>query len=783
VARSMNLGMPRIGPRRELKRAIEGYWAGTTDVSTLTDVARTRRAQSWAEQAAAGIESIPSNDFTLYDQVLDTTCLVGAIPARFGSHAGPVDLDTYFSLARGTTVTATGTSRVVAPLEMTKWFDTNYHYLVPELGPATTFTLSSTKPLDEFEEARALGIVTRPVLLGPVTYLFLAKSEVPGFSTLDLLPDLLAVYAEILDALAAAGARWIQLDEPVLGTDLPDEARTAIDYAYDELTRRTVKILVATSFSGLGDNLALATSLPVAGLHVDLVRDPGQLPTLLDHLDADTVLSAGVIDGRNVWRTDIRATLGLLSAAGDRLGDRLWVGPSCSLQHVPHDLSLETSLPETLTPWLAFAHQKLDEIASVTRGLVHGETAIAEVLASSDAVVHARLAARSVTRSGHSDSDSDSDSDGDTARRSPYEIRREKQREAIPLPLLPTTTIGSFPQTAEIRIARRRHGTGELSDDDYRRFCENEIDGVIADQLALGLDVLVHGEPERNDMVQYFGERLDGFATTTDGWVQSYGTRYVRPPILYGDVDRPEPITVGWSSYAQSRTDLPVKGMLTGPVTILQWSFVRDDQPRSETCRQIALAVRSEVLDLEAAGIRIIQVDEPALREGLPLRHGDRADYLAWATRCFTLATAAVDDATQIHTHMCYAEFGDIMDAVVALDVDVISIEAARSQMDLLNDLADVDYRAGIGLGVYDIHSPTVPSTEEITTFIEQALKVLPADQLWVNPDCGLKTRRAPEVEAALTHMVAAARRVRPVDVSRETGGKVGSRPRERAAS
>ncbi|HXQ60882.1 MAG TPA: 5-methyltetrahydropteroyltriglutamate--homocysteine S-methyltransferase [Acidimicrobiales bacterium] len=777
MARSMNLGMPRIGPRRELKRAVEGYWAGTTDARHLAEVARDRRASGWREQAAAGIAGIASNDFSLYDHVLDTTCLVGAVPPRFGFAGGPVDLDTYFSLARGTTQVVGSGTRAVAPLEMTKWFDTNYHYLVPELGPDTAFALSSTKPVDEFGEALALGIPTRPVLLGPVTYLLLSKSTVPGFSPLELLPVLLPVYGQVLDDLAAAGARWIQLDEPVLGTDLDDEARTAVDFAYTELARRTVKILVAISFSGLGPNLELATGLPVAGLHVDLVRDPGQLPALLDQLDADTVLSAGVVDGRNVWRNDLRATLGFLEAAQERLGDRLWVGPSCSLRHVPHDLSAETALLPDLTRWLAFASQKLSEIVALTDGLSEGPAVIADALRHSDGAVEERRLSDRITRGGVRHR-VEALSDGDAVRHSPYRRRRVVQGRSLPLPPLPTTTIGSFPQTAEIRAARQRHASGELTDDGYRRFCENEIAQVVRQQEALGLDVLVHGEPERNDMVQYFGERLDGFASTSHGWVQSYGTRYVRPPILYGDVERPAPITVDWSRYAQSLTDLPVKGMLTGPVTILQWSFVRDDQPRAQTCRQIALAVRDEVLDLESAGIRIIQVDEPALREGLPLRHGDRAGYLAWATECFKVATAAVDDGTQIHTHMCYAEFGDIMDAVVALDVDVISIEAARSQMDLLTDLAAVDYAAGIGLGVYDIHSPTVPSTDEIAAFIEQALRVLPPEQLWVNPDCGLKTRRGQEVAAALSHMVAAAHRARQGAPGRRSGGRRQGRAR-----
>jgi 5-methyltetrahydropteroyltriglutamate--homocysteine methyltransferase len=764
MARSTNLGMPRIGHGREMKRAIEGYWSGTTDAARLAETASAVRARNWREQVEAGIENIPSNDFTLYDQVLDTSCLLGAVPPRFGFDGPVVDLDTYFSLARGTTADG----RLVEPLEMTKWFDTNYHYLVPELGPETQFALSSTKPVDEFREALGLGIVTRPVLVGPVTYLMSAKATVPGFSTLELLPSLLVVYSQALDRLAAAGASWVQLDEPCLGTDLDDEARRAVVLAYTTLAAGPApNLLVATYFSGLADNLELAASLPVAGLHVDLVRDPAQLTGLLDRLDPAAVLSAGVIDGRNVWRNDVRRTLELLGPAHERLGDRLWVSPSCSLQHVPHDLEAETDLPAEVHGWLAFARQKLDETAVVTRALVEGPDAVADALEASDRAAAGRRSSPRIHRAAVR-ARLEALSPGDAVRSATHEERREIQQRALRLPLLPTTTIGSFPQTPAIRAARARHASGTLTDDEYREFCENEIAHVIREQEQLGLDVLVHGEPERNDMVQYFGERLDGFACTRHGWVQSYGTRYVRPPILYGDVRRPEPITVSWARYAQSLTASPVKGMLTGPVTILQWSFVRDDQPRAESCRQIALAVRDEVLDLEEAGIRIIQVDEPALREGLPIRGAERPAYLSWATECFKLSTAAVADRTQIHTHMCYAEFGDIMDAVVALDVDVISIEAARSKMDIVNDLAAVDYGAQVGLGVYDIHSPTVPAQSEITHFIEQALTVLPAGRLWVNPDCGLKTRRHDEVTAALANMVAAARRAR-LDAARLT--------------
>ncbi|HVC70488.1 MAG TPA: 5-methyltetrahydropteroyltriglutamate--homocysteine S-methyltransferase [Acidimicrobiales bacterium] len=757
MARSTNLGMPRIGPRREMKRAIEAYWAGQADAAQLAEAGRLVRARNWRVQLEAGIEDIASNDFSLYDQVLDTSCLVGAVPARFGFAGGAVDLDGYFSLARG----SSAGGRPVEPLEMTKWFDTNYHYLVPELGPETTFDLCSSKPVDEFREALGLGIVTRPVLVGPVSFLLLGKATVPGFRPLELLPRLLAVYAELLDRLAAAGASWVQIDEPCLATDLDDQARRALVVAYDGLTSGpSPNILLASYFGGLADNLELATSLAVAGLHVDLVRDPGQLPELLERLRPGAVLSAGVVDGRNVWRNHLRRTLELLGPAHERLADRLWLAPSCSLQHVPHDLAAETELPVELRGWLAFARQKLDEVVALSRALADGPAAAAEAFEASDRAVESRRRAEQIRRPAvrrRLDALSPADAVRSTARRE----RRAVQQEALPLPALPTTTIGSFPQTAEIRAARARHGSGELADEDYRRFCESEIEQVIRLQERLGLDVLVHGEPERNDMVQYFAERLDGFACSRDGWVQSYGTRYVRPPILYGDVSRPEPITVSWSRYAQSLTPRPVKGMLTGPVTILQWSFVRDDQGRAETCRQIALAVRDEVLDLEAAGIRIIQVDEPALREGLPLRGADRPGYLAWATACFRLATAAVAESTQIHTHMCYAEFGDIMDAVVALDVDVISIEAARSKMDIVEDLAAVDCGAEVGLGVYDIHSPTVPEVDEITHLIGRALTVLPADRLWVNPDCGLKTRGHDEVRASLANMVAAARRAR----------------------
>jgi 5-methyltetrahydropteroyltriglutamate--homocysteine methyltransferase len=765
MARATNLGMPRIGPRRELKRAVEGYWAGSIGPEELAGVARLRRAEGWREQAAAGVQGVPSNDFSLYDQVLDATCLVGAIPARFGEVGASVDLATYFRLARGERVA----ERVVAPLEMTKWFDTNYHYLVPEIGPDTRFSLSSTKPVDEFREAQTLGIETRPVLIGPLSYLLLAKSTVPGFSPLELLPELLPVYSQVIDDLVAAGAKWVQLDEPYLVTDLEDETAVAYLRAYEALAAGGAKLFVTSYFGGLGDNLELAAALPVDGLHLDLVRGAGRLDALVEGLRPDVVVSAGVVDGRNVWRCDLRGAVDLLRPVHDRLGERLWVGPSCSLLHVPHDLEAETALPEHLRARLAFARQKLGEIVAIARGLSQGLDAIGEALRTSDEAV-ARRALTSTKSTSEVRRRLRHLAPSDARRSSSFDQRQRVQRRVLGLPILPTTTIGSFPQTSDIRLARRRHAAGELDDEGYDRFCRTEIERVVREQEALGLDVLVHGEPERNDMVQYFGERLAGFACTDHGWVQSYGTRCVRPPILYGDVERTAPITVEWARFAQSLTSRPVKGMVTGPVTILQWSFVRDDQPRAETCRQIALAMRDEVLDLEKAGIAIIQVDEPALREGLPLRRRDRPAYLEWATECFRLATSAVADGTQIHTHMCYAEFGDILQAVVALDVDVISIEAARSQMDILKELVSVNYAAGIGLGVYDIHSPTVPAEDEIGDAIAAAARVLPAEQLWVNPDCGLKTRKGPEVTAALAAMVGAARRARHDGLTPQSG-------------
>ena len=756
----MNLGMPRIGRHRELKRAIEAYWAGSIDAESVAQVARERRVENWELQRTLGITSIPSNDFSLYDQVLDTCCLLGALPERFGFEGDEVDLDTYFALARGTE----RRGRQIPPLEMTKWFDTNYHYLVPELGPNSEFRVGSQKPVEEFLEARALGVETRPVLIGPVTFLLLAKATAAGFSTLDLLPQLLTSYRDVLLQLHDVGATWVQLDEPFLGADLTSDAQVAYLEAYAALAKvPDIEILVATYFDGLGDNLDLATALPVSALHIDVVRDAAQLPIVASRLRADTVLSAGIVDGRNIWRTNLTTALRALEEVRDELGgERLWVGPSCSLLHVPIDVDVEpraSSDPE-LSSWLAFGCQKLEEVATLARGLSDGVDAVAEELERSDRAATSRSGSDRV----HSTSVRarlDAIVDSDAHRSSPHVIRAKKRQAHLSRPLLPTTTIGSFPQTPEIRQARQRLASGLINEEEYRHFCEQEIESTVRIQEGLGLDVLVHGEAERNDMVQYFADDLLGFFCTEMGWVQSYGTRCVRPPILFGDVERPKPITPPWISYAQSLTDKPVKGMLTGPVTILKWSFVRDDQPLADTCRQIALVIRDEVVELEESGTQIIQVDEPALREALPIRSDRRVEYLAWATECFRIATSAVRDETEIHTHMCYVELGEIVDAIRDLDVDVISIEAARSAMSVLDDPATTEFDAQVGPGVYDIHATLQPTTEQIVEYLVRALEHIPAARLWVNPDCGLKTRRWEEVLPALQHMVAAASIVR----------------------
>ena len=754
MAIATNLGFPRIGAQRELKRALESYWAGKSDRAALLEKARELRASHWRLQRDLGIEHVPSNDFSLYDQVLDAAQLVGAVPPRYGAlEADP--LRAYFAMARG--LQDGGID--VAAMEMTKWFDTNYHYIVPELFPGMSFQRGSDKPILELREAAAIDVRTRPVLLGPVSFLLLGKLH--GASPVTLLDRLLPVYEELLGALGREGAEWVQLDEPCLVTDLADDARGAMRTAYERLARvaRAPRLLVATYFGALGSNLDLAASLSVAGLHVDLVRGPEQLDAICRALPADRFLSAGVVDGRNVWRADLDAALGTLQRIADVRGtERLLVGPSCSLLHCPVDRRAEVGLDEELASWLAFATDKLAEVSALARAVDGGSTS-SDLFEQSracqasrrsskrvhDPAVAARLAAITPAMKG---------------RQSPYGTRRERQK-ALSLPLLPTTTIGSFPQTSEVRAARAELKAGRRDLASYEAFLRAETERTIRRQEALGLDVLVHGELERNDMVEYFGEQLSGFAFTKNGWVQSYGSRCVKPPIIYGDVSRPQPMTVAWSSYAQSLTKLPMKGMLTGPVTILQWSFVRVDQPRATTCRQIALAIRDEVTDLEAAGLRIVQIDEPAIREGLPLRRAEWPAYLEWAVDAFRLASSSVRDETQVHTHMCYSEFNDIIESIAAMDADVVSIETSRSRMELLGAFATFRYPNEVGPGVYDIHSPRVPSVDEIAELLARAARVLPLEHIWVNPDCGLKTRGWPEVEQALANMVEAARRLR----------------------
>ncbi len=763
------LGVPRIGRRRELKLALESYWSGKSSADDLLAAARALRAASWAEQRDRGVAIIPSNDFSLYDHVLDTAVMVGAVPARYGWSGGEVPLDTYFAMARGSQGETAcdcghaGHAHGVTALEMTKWFDTNYHYMVPELTADQAFVLSSAKPVDHFLEAKALGIHTRPVLLGPITFLKLAKSADEGFDPLALLPKLLPVYGEVLARLAQAGADRVQIDEPALVLDLTRNERDAFRVAYGKLARAVpgLRIMLATYFGALGDNLETALSLPVAGLHVDLVRAPEQLGPVALRAPKEMVLSLGLIDGRNVWRADLAAILDRLrpAIAGWPL-ERIEIAPSCSLLHVPIDLELEDTLEADVKSWLAFAAQKTDELVVLARALAEGPGAVAARLKASSAAAAARAASPKVHdplvegRAGAVTA-------AMKARGSGFVQRAALQRQRLDLPAFPTTTIGSFPQTADVRKARAAHAKGRMSYADYEAFLRQETADAIRWQEEIGLDVLVHGEFERNDMVQYFGEQLSGFAFTKHAWVQSYGSRYVRPPIIHGDVSRPNPMTVRWWRYAQSLTGKPVKGMLTGPVTILNWSFVRDDLPRAAVCRQIALAIRDEAGDLEKAGAKMIQIDEAALREGLPLRKSEWKAYLDWAVECFRLASAGVGDATQIHTHMCYSEFNDIIDAIAAMDADVISIETSRSRMELLDAFKSYKYPNEIGPGVYDIHSPRVPEVGEMTELLTLARQRLSDAQLWVNPDCGLKTRGWAEVRPALVNLVAAARQLR----------------------
>ncbi|MGP6158522.1 MAG: 5-methyltetrahydropteroyltriglutamate--homocysteine S-methyltransferase [Vulcanimicrobiaceae bacterium] len=756
MAIAANLGYPRIGRRRELKRGLEAYWSGRIDAAALRAIARDVRREGWLAQRAAGIDRIPANDFSLYDHVLDAAVAVGAVPERY---RGGDDLSAYFAIARG------DKRRDLSALGMTKWFDTNYHYIVPELATPFVAQPDPSKLLSETDEARALGIDACPVLVGPVTFVMLAKhvDSVRRFAALD---GVTAAYAELLRGLPRRGVTRVQLDEPCLVLDLDEEALEAYRRVYRDLADAApgLRVTLATFFNPLPvRQLATVLALPIDTLHLDLTRGPQPMDEIVSGLSAGVTLSLGIVDGRNVWRTDLSKALAVLEGVAARVGtERVVVAPSCSLLHVPHDLDDETELDDELRSWLSFGKEKLRELRFLTDGINLGRARIAvELEESAEAVrsrerstrVHDRAVARRL----------ESVDPASLSRHHSFAVRSKIQRKRLNLPLFPTTTIGSFPQVSEVRKARADFRAHRIDRAAYDRFLREETERTIRVQEAIGLDVLVHGEFERNDMVEYFGEQLAGFAITRHGWVQSYGSRYVKPPIIFGDVVRPQPMTVEWSRFAQSLTKKPVKGMLTGPVTILQWSFVRDDQSRATTAAQIALAIRDEVADLEAAGIRIIQIDEPALREGLPLRESDRAAYLRWAVDAFRLASSGVEDATQLHTHMCYADFNDILDAIVALDADVISIEASRSSFALLEGLAGGKYPNHIGPGVYDIHSPRVPSEAEIVELIERVVAHIPAERVWVNPDCGLKTRAWPETEAALRAMVAAARRGRSI--------------------
>mgnify|MGYP003650350061 CR=1 FL=1 len=755
-----NLGFPRIGAKRELKFALESYWKGESSRADLLATGAALRQRHWADQA--NVDLAPVGDFSFYDQMLDMSFMLGNLPARVQDLGGDA-LDNYFRVARGRSAPGAASAGAccsqVAAGEMTKWFDTNYHYIVPELQAGTSFTLDPTRLLSELREARDHGVNAKPVIVGPLTYLALAKAR-DGSDPLSLLPGLIPVYRQLFDCLANEGVEWVQIDEPILVTELDARWQQAFETTYQQFSPCAVKLLLTTYFGQLQDNRQLAARLPVAGLHVDAINNRDELEALRDLMPADKILSLGLIDGRNIWKTDLTAVLDWLEPFAQRLGKRLWIAPSCSLLHVPVDLNSEPELDDDLRSWLAFALQKLGELQVLAQALREGRAAVSEALAANKTALDSR---RSSTR-GHNPAGQAAGAQTSAAqgrRSSDFARRAATQAALLKLPPLPTTTIGSFPQTAEIRQARRRYKAGELDASAYQAVMRAEIARSVHEQEALGLDVLVHGEAERNDMVEYFGEQLDGYAFSKFGWVQSYGSRCVKPPILFGDISRPHPMTLEWTTYAQSLTDKPMKGMLTGPVTILNWSFVRDDQPREVSCRQLALAIREEVLDLEGAGVQIIQIDEAALREGLPLRRSQWQRYLTWAIESFRIAANGVRDETQIHTHMCYSEFNDIIASIADMDADVITIETSRSDMELLSAFDHFNYPNQIGPGVYDIHSPNTPSQEQIVQLMRKAAERVPAERLWVNPDCGLKTRSWAEVIPALSNMVAAARTLR----------------------
>ena len=744
------LGFPRIGARRELKTAVEAHWKGALAQTELQAVARELRQRHWALQKQAGLDYVSVGDFAYYDHLHNVTALVSAAPKRFGLQ-GPVDLAGYFAMARGTPQQPA--------LAMKKWFDTNYHYLVPEIGPDTQFKLNRDWLLPEVREAQALGHAVKVVLPGPLTWLWLSSAE-GGFDKLKLLGVLLNVYWALLSELKGLGVEWVQIDEPILSLDLPAEWLRAYSAVFSELASAGPKILLATYFGDVSQHAEWLKQLPVAGLHLDLVRAPGQLGHFLGGWPQDKILSLGVVDGRNLWRTDLTVALADARQAQATLGHRLWISASSSLLHVPHDLAQESKLDLRVKSWMAFANQKLDELALLKRALNEGEGAVRQELQASALAIEDRRNAPSTRRAEVRNRVAALKS-ADADRGTPFAQRIAQQQALLKLPKLPTTTIGSFPQTAEIRAARAAHKAGKLSDADYVQAMQAEIQLAVDKQEELGIDVFVHGEAERNDMVEYFGEQLDGYTFTQNGWVQSYGSRCVKPPVIYGDVSRPKAMTVEWSRYAQSLTAKPMKGMLSGPITMLFWSFVRDDLPRKDVALQLALALRDEVCDLEAAGIKVIQIDEPAIREGLPLKKAEWPVYLDWAVRAFRITASGVRADTQIHTHMCYSEFNDILPSIAAMDADVITIETSRARMKLLDAFAEFEYPNDIGPGLYDIHSPRVPAPAEMKTLLDRALAVVPAERLWVNPDCGLKTRAWPETEAALRVMVATAREAR----------------------
>lgn len=765
---TQNLGYPRIGSYRELKKICENYWAGKTGYKNVLQVGKNIRHENWKLQQETGINLIPSNDFSFYDHVLDHSLTFGAIPKRYNEvilKKGNTELDLYFAMARGYQKDGLD----VVAMEMTKWFDTNYHYIVPEFHKEQPFKLFSTKIIDEFYEAKQLGIITKPVLIGPVTYLLLGKEKESGFEKIDLIKNLLPVYLEILARLDALDVEYIQFDEPFLALDLSEKEQKAYEYAYKEIRKAfpRIKLVLATYFEGLGNNLALTTSLPVNVLHIDLVRAENQLAEVLPQLKENTILSLGVVDGRNIWKNDFEHSIAVINQAIEKIGtERVWIAPSCSLIHAPVDLENETNeenLTAEVKQWLAFARQKVTEIVTLKKLILNeGPASTLQKLEENKKALNNRKTSTSIHNPIVKERVANLKAE-DSERKSHFSLRKIKQQQ-LNLPKYSTTTIGSFPQTAEVRSWRAKFKNGTFTEDEYNTLIAEETAKAVKWQEEIDLDVLVHGEFERNDMVEYFGEQLEGFAFSKNGWVQSYGSRCVKPPIIYGDISRPKPMTVKWTSYAQSLTSKYMKGMLTGPVTILQWSFVRNDQPRSETCTQIALAIRDEVVDLENAGIKIIQIDEPAIREGLPLRKKDWQTYLNWAVNAFKISASGVKDETQIHTHMCYSEFNDIIQNIADMDADVITIETSRSQMELLDAFANFKYPNEIGPGVYDIHSPRVPKREEMVHLLKKAKAVIPGDQLWVNPDCGLKTRGWDETKKALIEMVEAAKEMRKTE-------------------